>query len=608
MSKISIIFLLLSIKLSISNNCIENEKGCLKCNQETYLCDKCVNNALTPDNDGGCIGIKKCTPGENYCTECDSENYICSVCEIGYYPDNNGGCAYTENCEISYKGECYECNKDYFIIGKRKDSVKDFKLCKSYFSSDLKNCEKINEEKGTCIICKEGYFLNDKDFKCIQTQNCSTSIFGICTECSYGFYLNKKNNSCLLTEKQFLYCKESVDGEFCETCNDYYHLTDDKRCMRANYCTKSDEFDCIECQKGYFLSENKACTTSENCHNADHETCYCNECKEGYYLDLKDRKCKSNKDSDNYFLCKEVNDVCLSCEYGYYLGEDNRCSSSKNCEESEKGICTVCSLYFFLTKDKRCTRIANCLYSNELYECIECEDEFYYNRYYRGCMEIYDGNFTNCKFSDSLGHKCEYCKDDYYLNYTDSLCYDNSEYGMLYKCALASEDGDSCIECVQNYYFGIEDKKCVNTDGCLFSDENHVCSKCDEGWCLNMKDSLCYYNDEIKEEKDKIFYKCIKTNEEGTACAVCEPPYQVGENGLCQNYYDCVEKEGETCVKCKEDTDWYHMCLNEEYGCVETFFAGCLKCNDIFHLDNCNECLPGYDLNEYSSMCSKSES
>jgi len=215
-------------------------------------------------------------------------------------------------------------------------------------------------------------------------------------------------------------------------------------------------------------------------------------------------------------------------------------------------------------------------------------------------MEIYDGNFTNCKFSDSLGHKCEYCKDDYYLNYTYSLCYDNSEYGMLYKCALASEDGDSCIECVQNYYFGIEDKKCVNTDGCLFSDENHVCSKCDEGWCLNMKDSLCYYNDEIKEEKDKIFYKCIKTNEEGTACAICESPYQVGENGLCQNYYDCVEKEVETCVKCKEDTDWYHMCLNEEYGCVETFFAGCLKCNDIFDLDNCNECLPGYDLNEYS--------
>ena len=114
MSKISIIFLLLSFKLSFTNNCIENIKGCLKCNKETYLCDKCENNALTPDDYGGCKGIKKCTRGENYCLKCNEENNICLVCEDEYYPDHNGGCAYTENCEISYKGECYECINNYF--------------------------------------------------------------------------------------------------------------------------------------------------------------------------------------------------------------------------------------------------------------------------------------------------------------------------------------------------------------------------------------------------------------------------------------------------------------------------------------------------------------
>ena len=605
MPQITFFFLLLSIK-SISNNCIDNRKGCLKCNKETYLCDKCANSALIPDNEGGCKGIKKCTPGENYCYECDGNNNICSVCEDEYYPDNNGGCAYTENCEISYKGECYECNQGYFIVGKRPDSIKDFKLCKSYFSSDFKNCKKINEEKGTCASCENGYYLDDEDFKCIQTQNCSTSIYGICTKCSYGFYLNKKNNSCLLTENQLLYCKESLDGEFCETCKDYYYLTDDNRCMRANFCAKSDKFDCKECKNGYYLAENKACSISENCHEADYETGYCNDCIEGYYLDLKDRKCKSNKDEDDYNHCKQADDFCISCEMGYYLGEDNRCSSSKNCEQSEKGICTYCSLYFYLTKDKRCTRVENCLYSNELYECIECEDDFYYDIRMRSCIEA-DSNFTNCKYSDSLGYKCGYCKDDYYLNYTDNYCYSNNKYGLLYKCALASEDGDSCTECIQDYFLGIEDNKCVNTYGCLFSDEKHLCLKCDEGFCLNMKDNLCYYNDEIIEENDKKYYKCIKTNEEGTACEICEKPYEVGENGLCQNYNDCEEKDGDKCVKCKEDSDWYHMCLNDEYGCVETFFAGCLSCNDIRDLDKCSKCLPGYDLNDYSSMCSKSE-
>ena len=287
------------------------------------------------------------------------------------------------------------------------------------------------------------------------------------------------------------------------------------------------------------------------------------------------------------------------------MSEDNRCTTSKNCAESENGICNFCSLFFYLTKDKRCIRVENCLYSNELYECIECEDNFYYDIGLKTCIEIIDGNFTNCKMSDSLGDKCGYCRDDYYLNYTDNLCYNNNEYGMLYKCALASEDGDSCIECINNYYLGIEDNKCVNTDGCITSDENHKCLKCSEGYCLNKHNNLCYYNDEIEEESEKIYYKCVETNEDGTVCEKCELPFEVGKNGLCVNSYDCEEKDGDKCLKCKEDTEWYHRCLNKEFGCVETFFAGCLKCDNIFDLDNCNECLEGYTLNEYSSMCSK---
>ena len=120
-----------------------------------------------------------------------------------------------------------------------------------------------------------------------------------------------------------------------------------------------------------------------------------------------------------------------------------------------------------------------------------------------------------------------------------------------------------------------------------------------------MKDNLCYYNDEPEEENEKIFYKCIQTNKDGNKCEKCESPFEVGEKGLCINFYDCEEKDGDKCIKCKEDTEWYHMCLNEEYGCVETFFPGCLKCNNIFDLDRCQECLEGYELNEYASMCSK---
>ena len=110
------------------------------------------------------------------------------MCEDGYYPDNNGGCSYTPNCEISYKGECSICKRNYILIGNRNDSVVSLKLCKSNLASDLKNCETINQARGVCNSCKEGFYLNDKDFKCIQTKNCSISIYGICTKCSPDFY------------------------------------------------------------------------------------------------------------------------------------------------------------------------------------------------------------------------------------------------------------------------------------------------------------------------------------------------------------------------------------------------------------------------------------
>ena len=605
MQKISILLLLLYIKLSFSSNCIENENGCLKCNNKTYLCDQCLNDILIPDNEGGCIGIKKCIQGKNYCMKCDEFDEKCEFCENGYFPDNNGGCSYTSNCELSYKGECFKCNKDYFLMGRKKDDIiSDFKICKSYFSSDLKDCEIINEQKGICTSCKEGYFLDDKDFKCTKTINCAVSVYGICTQCIYGYHLDKKNNTCLLSKKQFLFCKETIDEEFCESCIDNYFLSEnDKRCVLQNYCSKTKDLACSECIEGYYLSENSGCSYTEHCKNADYETGFCEECIEGFYLDLKDRKCKSNSNDEDFKFCKEVNNYCISCFKRYYLGEDKRCSSTKNCSESENGICSLCSSNYYLSKNNRCTKVKNCLIANEFFECIECEDNFYYNKNLNKCIKITNSNFINCKVSDPLGNKCAYCKDDYYLNYTDNLCYNNTEYGMLYKCALASENGEYCKECIKNYDLGTKDNKCVNTALCKYSDEHHKCLECEKGYYLNLSNSFCYYNYAIEEEKEKKFYKCSKTNEEGTACHSCETPFVIGEKGLCINYDDCEIKDGDNCIKCNEGEKWFHYCLNKDFGCVETSNEGCLICNNIFDLESCDKCLEGYKLDKYTSPC-----
>ena len=148
-----LIFFIIQI---INPICVESEKYCKKCNSLTNICFKCEYDNLIPDNNGGCIGAKKCLVGINYCNECNTEGEICNKCEIGYIPDKNGGCSYIENCKISNRGECIECEENFILIGKDLE----FKICKNLDIDDFKNCKDIDMQKGVCLRCEEGYFLN----------------------------------------------------------------------------------------------------------------------------------------------------------------------------------------------------------------------------------------------------------------------------------------------------------------------------------------------------------------------------------------------------------------------------------------------------------------
>ena len=47
--------------------------------------------------------------------------------------------------------------------------------------------------------------------------------------------------------------------------------------------------------------------------------------------------------------------------------------------ESELGKCNQCVDGYYLGEDGKCTNVKHCVRSYE-YECLECEDKFYYNR------------------------------------------------------------------------------------------------------------------------------------------------------------------------------------------------------------------------------------
>ena len=591
-----ILFLIILNTLSCSPSCEEGLNHCSNCNPITKLCIKCDLDVFIPDENGGCSNSKKCKSGTNYCLDCNEEENLCKTCDDGYYPDENGGCSYINNCQLSYRGKCLECKDDYIFVGK-SDS---FQICKSLNSEDLKNCEKINLERGSCEKCKEGYFLNIGDKKCTKTEHCYESQFGLCQLCSRYYYLNKKEDKCISSQEENFYnCRESLDGESCDVCNENYYLSKDKKCVNTNYCEEAGNYKCNKCISGYYLSEeDNICTKEKNCLYGKEDFGICLECKDGYALDFKDGKCKSNEEDNELKYCKFADGDCKECLKHYYLGEDNKCSFSKNCSESENGICLECVDNYYLGKDNKCTNVKHCIYSDDYFKCEECEGKYCYNEDENKCF-IGEGELENCKFS-YFGSWCSKCKDDFYLNQTEFLCRSNSDPDdYFYKCAKTHSGIDMCSDCVKGYYLGYKDHKCSKIDGCLRSENENKCLECNEYHCLDAKTGNCEINFRIENEKKKFYYRCNKTNEEGTACEICLDGYTLSEDGLCVDDIHCEEKdEDDICLKCLDD-DNRSYCLNKDFGCVHTFYGNCLECDDLLNLDECTKCDEGFKINDY---------
>lgn len=84
--------------------------------------------------------------------------------------------------------------------------------------------------------------------------------------------------------------------------------------------------------------------------------------------------------------CRIADGVCIECAYGFFLGEDSRCSTTKYSASSDKGKCDTCLDNFYLGLDNKCINVENCIYSNQNNECIECEEKFYYDSNKKLCI------------------------------------------------------------------------------------------------------------------------------------------------------------------------------------------------------------------------------
>ena len=593
------IFIIVFKIVSSFSPCKEGENLCSKCDFRNKLCVKCQKDIYIPNNNGGCTYLKKCTIGKNNCFECSEEGDLCTKCENDYYPDEYGGCSYTENCIISERGKCLKCRENFILIGADDYFNNGIKLCKSIFSEDLKNCEKISMDNGTCIKCKEGYYLGNEDKKCTNIQNCEESAYGICKLCSKKYYLDKKENKCFNQTENlvFLNCKETFEGKKCDICDIGHYFDERGKCVWVKNCAiRNNAGVCKMCNNGYFLSKNyNSCTPEKNCYSGYKDFGICYSCKQNYYIDFKDWKCKSNQENNNFKYCKEANgDYCIDCYVGYRIGEDHKCSTTFECSFSDNGICIRCKEEHHLTLNHQCTKIEHCIYSTFYNECSECEDDYYYDNKNKTCKLIKEEKFKNCKEGTE---ECQECKNDYYINITDHLCYNNNKNNEYYKCSVVSRY-NRCLRCIEGYYIGDEDYKCSKIKECVKSENENKCVKCKINYCLNVKNGSCVYNNEIFNDDDKFYYRCKITNEEGNKCKICVDGYELDDNGLCVDNEHCVKRsEDGNCLECQYN-NLGRYCKNKYFGCVRIYDQGCLECNNYFNFSNCTKCLEGFELDQ----------
>ena len=423
---------------------------------------------------------------------------------------------------------------------------------------------------------------------------------------------NSKSNSEHMASFKYGFRIETVRDWIFEQnkvkCPEGLFYSEDGKCSITNYCAiTNNDNSCKKCIDEYNFSSDKICINGNNCLNGDKINGICSYCKNDYYLDIQEKKCKSNLEEEKFNFCKVVDKgICNECNKFYYLDDNKKCTKSPNCSISKDSICEKCVEGYHLSLDHICTNIDNCIYSTSI-DCTECSEGYYYDHFDKICREA-TGNFENCRInSDFEQNLCAFCKSNYYLNQSCHLCYDNSKKGPFYKCSVVNYNGNECTSCVDGYFLGKDDHNCSKIEGCLSSLDEDTCLQCDNYYCYDNLGN-CTDNYYVIDEDKNYYFRCNVLNETRTGCAECDFGLNETRNGVCFDQVHCEELENGECKRCqKENLSGYPTyCLNKEFGCVNSFDKNCIRCDDIFDLDTCTQCEEGYKIGEYGK-CEKNE-
>ena len=591
--------------ISEKNKCID-----LCTNDDTYKNEydnKCVKNC--PEGTVNKNNI--CQPCYDSCKSCsaigDENDHKCNICKDGFSKlINNNNCY--ENCEHYYyfddrgKYKCLnedKCPEDYKLINTKKkcikyckdDNIFNFKF--EYNGGCYESCLKGDYKKDEQDICKCETNTTCKDCTLLAIQN------KLCSTCNDGYYPIKEERN-----EQFMNCYDSstipsnyilISGQYYEKCYDSCKscsAVGDKNDHKCNEC-KDDTYDTLNNNNNCY----KICAHYYYFNDAGEYICLeQNECPQGYKLIDLTNKCIKNCKDDTIFDSKfEFNGVCYkNCPHGYYtVGEQNICKCKtntvcKDCpsENNADNLCSTCNDGYYPKKEESSNDLKNC------YNSVTIPSNYIL------ISDQYERCYDSCKSCTAKGnenvHKCEECKDGYLDLNNDKNCYK---------------------ECAHYYYFDNEGNyKCLTENKCPHGYKLiHGTKKCID-YCYNDNifnfkfefNGICYEScpHGYYTEGEQNICKCM----DNSACKDCPP--ENNANNLCSTcndgYYPKKEESTFTLKNCyNSETIPSNYIFKEDISQYESCYESCLTCDEIGREENhlCTDCKPGY--NKIETNCNQ---
>ena len=578
------------------------------------------------------------------CTYKDSSGKCVDTCSSKHSLDISGNiCDSTCNkYKLKPNDICIDsCNETIFY----KNDNNECGLCKDFDSNKI---YKFEEGNACLSSIPEGAIISNERFhllKCgagyqYKDNSCSKSCYDLCASCSEysdkeedqkctscieGFFRDD-NNNCHCPggkQKHETKCEDCTNSIECKTyerntcncksCLDKNYLKDNKCEQCSTQCenciTTADT--CTSCKDTQFLDNSRCynCSDSSFCDIKASDSCKCEKCKVGYYLDFYIcYQCQTG--------CKSCTskDVCNDCESGYYK-QDNKCyKCPDNCKETKENSCECKSCYDgqFLDNGEciECSTTETCKNFEEgSCKCTECNDGYYVNKF--KCEKCNDNCLACDGPKENDNNHCTKCAETKFLD--EGTCVDCSTTDT---CKNFEEGSCKCSQCNDGYYvnkFKCEkcSENCIACDGPQESD-NHHCTKCaetkflDEGTCVDCSANETCKNFEegsckCSQCNDGYYvnrFKCEKCNDN---CLACDGPKE-NDNNHCTKCVEnkfvyegtCIEcSPTETCKKLEEGsckcTECKEHYFNNKYKC-EQCSENCLTCDGAKESDDNNHC------------------